>query len=221
MKFPLPEPGATTVMAMSKAWRRTDLERYLKRWQHLPDFTVPAALFKFPWCGLDIGCGFGKYILAQSKDHPERGYLGIDKGTLRGGRMVRQITEEDRPNLFGMQANVTPVLSTLPQASFNEITVHYPNPWWPAKHRKKRWSYHPLLPRIIDLLKPGAAIILTSNESFYLREWLYALRHHPKLAQRLSLCYAGPIEAGQGRSHFEIKFLAQGIPCGEIRFTRK
>ncbi len=151
--------------------------------------------------------------------HPERGYLGIDKGQLRGGNMIKRFAESGQKNLFGIHGNVIPVLAGFPDGYFDQVTIFYPNPWWPTKHRKKRWSYHPLLPKLISVLKPGGEILLTSNEAFYLGEWVYALQHHPRLPE-LQLSYAGPIQEEEGRTHFEAKFIEEGTPAGEVRFVK-
>lgn len=221
MQFPLTEPDESAIKVMYKTWERVDLERYLQRWELDTIEARPAALDEFSWRGLDIGCGFGRYIIEIAQQHPECGYLGIDKGTLRGGNMKKRVEAAGVENLFGIHGNVTPVLVGFPDAYFDEITIFYPNPWWPSKHRKKRWAYHPILNKIIDVLKPGGRILLTSNEAFYLAEWQYCLQHHPHAKDLMTLDYSGPIQQTVGRTHFEAKFLAEGTPCGEVRFVKK
>ncbi len=221
MHFPLNPPDDASCAALEKSWSRVDLGRYVQRWERSRTPGLPDELLAYPWRGLDIGCGFGRYLLAESERHPERGYLGIDKGSLRGGTMLKRFDGAERANLFGLHANVTPVLERLAPELFDEITIFYPNPWWPPRHRKKRWSYHPLLPKLVELLKPGGQILLTSNEAFYLSEWAYTLKHHPVMHAHLELSYAGPIAVAEGRTHFEVKFIAEGIPCGEIRARKR
>lgn len=217
MKFPLPTPDEKTIAFMEKTWARHHLEGYLKRWENAFVPPAPDAFWDFDWRACDVGCGFGKYLLARSEAHPEKGWLGIDKGNLRGGSMVERFEETKRKNLFGVHGNAIPIMAKFPDRSLDEITLFYPNPWWPAKHRKKRWSYHPLLPKICRLLKPGGVLLLTSNEDFYLGEWRYALMHHPHI-EGMEEVYSGPIRDDQGRSHFETKFISQGVPCGEVAF---
>jgi len=219
MEFPLPAPEEDAVEAMQKAWRRGDLQRYLKRWERARLPEIPSAFFDYSWRGCDIGCGFGKHLIAESEKHPERAYLGVDKGYLRGGGMLQRVRASGRDNLFGIHANAIPVLAAMPEASLDQISIFYPNPWWPKKHRKKRWPYHPLTPQLIRALKPGGSILLASNEAFYLSEWQYALQRHPDI-EGLSLDYAGPIRNAEGRTHFEAKFIEEGTPCGEIVFVK-
>jgi len=219
MSSPFPEPDADTIKAMNKAWSRTDLARYLIRWDRSPNAEIPTGFSDYSWRACDVGCGFGKYLIRESTRHPDRGYLGIDKGVLRGRNMLKRFQATGNANLYGIHANVIPVLAGFPDDFLDQITILYPNPWWPAKHRKKRWSYHPLLPKLIRLLKPGGTILLASNEKFYLGEWIYALRNHPALA-KLDLSYAGSIHESEGRSHFETKFIETDVPCGEVSFTR-
>ena len=215
-----PPPDEKAIAAMTKIWSRHRLEPYLRRWENAYIPTIPEGFFDFSWRACDVGCGFGKYLIRESARYRERGYLGIDKGRLRGGHMVNRFQRTGRPNLFGLHGNAIPILAAFPDAALDQITLFYPNPWWPPKHRKKRWSYHPLLPKLIRLLKPGGTILLTSNEPFYLGEWIYALEHHPHL-QGLERQYVGPVAVLEGRSHFETKFLRENTPCGEVRYRKK
>lgn len=219
MHFPLEPPSATTVEALEKAWRRQDLRRYLVRWEAstMPD--IPKAFFQFEKRACDVGCGIGKFIHTQGPLNPDWGYLGIDKGSVRAGKMMRRLHNEPCGNVFALHANAIPVLAAMPAESLDLLTIFYPNPWWPPKHRQKRWAFHPLLPQIATLLKPGGQFIITSNEAFYLSELLYAVQNHPKI-RSLVTEYAGPIQVEEGRTHFETKFLNENTPCGELRFVK-
>ncbi|CAM2008257.1 tRNA (guanine(46)-N(7))-methyltransferase TrmB [Acanthopleuribacter pedis] len=221
--FEIPHPDADAVRQMEKAWSRADLTRYLVRWQNsvLPD--LPPAFFDYPTRALDLGCGLGRYILRESARNPDTAYLGIDKGSFRGGSMQERIEKAGRLNLFGLHTNVIPMLPKFPAASLDQITIFYPNPWWPPKHRQKRWSYHPILPLLAKLIKPNGTLVIASNEAFYLGEFRYALAHHPHLGSMMET-YAGPIDITEpeaGRTHFEVKFLETGVPCGELRFKKR
>ncbi len=219
MKFPLPELDDEIREALQKTWQRHRLEPYLRRWRDgfVPE--IPEAFFDFDWRACDVGCGMGKFILREAEAHPEHAYLGIDKGAMRGGTMLRRVGDREFPNLFGLLGNATPILAKMAPSSLDLITVFYPNPWWPKKHRKKRWPFHPLLPQLTHLLKPGGELWVASNEAFYLAEWQYALTHHPLIESMVPI-FAGPIDETEGRSHFETKFLAESTPCGELRFQK-
>lgn len=222
LSFPLPEPDEKTQAAMRKVWRRHTLDRYVQRWDdaYVPD--VPEELWSFDWRACDVGCGFGLFAFRESGRHPERAYLGIDKGTRRGSKLLQRIEVLQRPNLFGMHGNAIPILARMPAESFDLLTLYYPNPWWPTKHRKKRWSYHPIVPRLIELLKPNGELLLCSNEGFYLSEWLFTMQNHPAAEGTIEEVYVGPVtvDLPESRSHFESKFLQAGLPCGEIRFRK-
>lgn len=219
INFPPPEPDQDEFAAMRRCWSRQDLKRYLQRWRHSRVAEVPGSFWTYSWRACDIGCGLGRFSMERSGTHPNRAYLGIDKGYRRGGTMVQRFAATERPNLFGLHGNVIPILAGMPESGLDLITIFYPNPWWPRKHRKKRWSYHPLLPKLTRLLKPDGTLLLTSNEGFYLSQWIYALQHHPGIAGMV-MEYAGPVRESLGRTHFETKFLKQGTALGEVRFRK-
>lgn len=205
--------------ALEKAWRRQDLTRYLQRWASSELPPVPPAFFEFEKRAFDLGCGIGKFILEQSEKQPGWAFLGVDKGSLRAGKMQHRMRHRTTPNLFGLHANAIPVLAGMPAASLDLLTIFYPNPWWPNKHRQKRWAFHPLLPQLISLLRPDGQLILTSNEQFYLAEFAYAMANHPRI-HHCQMSYAGPVLEKTGRTHFESKFLSEGTPCGQLTFKK-
>jgi len=219
MMFPLNPPDAASIEALEKAWHRQDLNRYLTRWRTSKIPEVPLAFLNFDVRVCDIGCGIGKFIHSQGPIHPDWGFLGIDKGSVRAGKLQNRLTNLPCPNVFALHANAIPVLASLPPNLLDLLTIFYPNPWWPNKHRQKRWAFHPLLPHLVRLLKPGGMLLIASNEAFYLAEFLYAMTHHPSI-EKVQVVYAGPIEETVGRTHFETKFLQQNVPCGELRFRK-
>lgn len=219
MDFPLADPPETAQVALAKAWARQDLERYVTRWDSSSLPPISEAFFGYAWRALDVGCGMGKYILRESEAHPDRAYLGIDKGSMRAGKMLERSQMANRPNLFCLNTNAIPMLAQFPDGTLDQLSVFYPNPWWPNKHRTKRWQYHPILPKMFSVLKPGGCMILTSNEAFYLAEFDFAVRHHPEIAGMVRE-YAGPVQETEGRTHFETKFLELGEAIGEVRFRR-
>ena len=220
IQFPLPALSESSYAALKKEWQRHDLQRYLKRWEnaYVPD--IPKGIWDFKEKILDIGCGLGKYILNQAENNKNQGYLGIDKGTIRGGKMTHRIKESGLDNIFGIHGNAIPLVASMPDSLFDRITVWYPNPWWPPKHRKKRWSYHPLLPEILKKLKPGGEFWLATNEAFYLKEIETTLNNYPNLTLG-QIIYLGPIQEKTGRTHFETNFINHQVACGEIRFKKQ
>lgn len=219
MKFPFTTPDQSSIQALEKAWRRQDLQRYLTRWSTAKLPPIPPAFFQYTKRACDMGCGIGKFIMQEGAKRPEWSFLGIDKGSIRSSKMLNRLQGDPRPNVFAMHTNAIPILASMAPESLDLLTIFYPNPWWPNKHRQKRWAFHPLLPHLCRLLRPGGSLWITSNEGFYLQEFLYAVTHHPAI-ENINLEYQGPIQVTEGRTHFETKFLAEGTPCGELRFTK-
>lgn len=205
---------------LKRAWQRADLQRYLKRWRDSDIPAAPLGFFAFEHRTVDVGCGVGRYILEQGARFPHRAFLGVDKGVRRSQVLMARIQEVACPNVFGVHTNATPFLCQMPDGILDEITIFYPNPWWPRKHRLKRWAYHPLLVKLCGLLKPGGHLLLCSNELDYLSEWLFAMENHPA-AGNMVRDYVGPPRTRSGRTHFEVKLLREGHTCGEICFRRR
>lgn len=218
--FPLQELPSEELEVMRRIWERTDLTRYLDRWKRSVKVPVPVEFWEFDKRCLDIGSGLAAYALDQARAHRDTGFLAVDKSRNRSGVAQSRADAEQLANVFVMNTNVIPLLAELPPASLDEVTVFYPNPWWPKKHRKKRWSYHPMLSALTSVLRPGGRLLLCSNEAFYLSEWLAACRYHQAF-NGMSVSYVGPIRVTVPRTHFERQFMARGMSLGEIECTRR
>ncbi len=205
---------------LRRIWARIDLQKYLLRWENTNLVEIPHSFFDFEQRSIDVGCGLGAYIIRESAIRPKMAFLGVDKSSHRASMIENRIDQTRHKNLFFAHTNIVPFLCQFPDQSLDEITIFYPNPWWPRKHRKKRWSYHPLLTKLASVLKPNGRILVCSNECFYLAEWLEAMNHHPSFSN-YQISYVGPARFEQPRSHFEKQFVSRDMILGEIECVRR
>lgn len=147
-----------------------DLSTHLLRVDGLPSPLDPASLF--PAAGpveVEVGSGKGLFLATASTAAPERNFLGVEiapgYARLCAARLARQpaanarIAEGDANRLFRC---------LLPDACLAAVHVYFPDPWWKARHRKRRVLSQAFLPHVGRVLvREGELHIWTDVEEYF------------------------------------------------------
>src|SRR5271155_73993 len=88
---------------------------------------------------LEIGFGVGEVIGSLAEHHPDKDYLGIEVHRPGVGRLLLRAAEAKVRNLRVICHDAVEVLrDRLPDGSFDEILVFFPDPWHKKRHHKRR-----------------------------------------------------------------------------------
>lgn len=124
--------------------------------EHLVDPSLPLHL--------DVGCGDGSLMRAMAAAQPARNWLGVD---IRDSYIAGALGEVPvLGNLHYVQANLLfnagAVLGSLP-APVASVSVMYPDPWFKAKHHKRRLMTAEFLAALAPYVAPGAPLHFQSD----------------------------------------------------------
>ncbi len=177
-------------------------------------FDLPQIPQKLDWVGLfgndrpvelEIGCGKGAFIVHASTTRPEVNFVGIE--------VVRQYqyycaTRLARRNLKNAKMACTDARFALawsiPSESLQAVHVYFPDPWWKARHAKRRIVTPDFLVWIIRALKVGGSFHLASDVPEYFQASVDILAMQPLLVRQDLPDDRGTI------TNFERKALAKG-----------
>ncbi|MFM8709059.1 MAG: tRNA (guanine(46)-N(7))-methyltransferase TrmB, partial [Planctomycetia bacterium] len=117
-----------------------DLSGHLLELAALPVPLDPAGLFPSAApVEMEVGSGKGLFLATASAARPDLNFLGVEisggYARLCAGKLAAQrstnarIVHGDATSLAG---------SLLPDACLAAIHVYFPDPWWKARHRKRR-----------------------------------------------------------------------------------
>ncbi|KAL4433842.1 hypothetical protein ABPG75_000283 [Micractinium tetrahymenae] len=116
---------------------------------------------------LDIGCGYGRFLLALSKHMPGHNMLGLEiRGPIieRANKWAASLDLEHSVLFLRGNATITldHTLAAYP-APIDLVCVQFPDPHFKARHRKRRTVQKQLVEALSRLLAPGARVFLQSD----------------------------------------------------------
>ena len=129
-----------------------DLSGHLLVLQALPIPLDPNTLFirRAP-IELEVGSGKGLFLSSASAAAPERNFLGAEI-------------------VAGYARLCAGKLAMLPDACLAGLHVYFPDPWWKARHRKRRVLSAAFLQHAGRVLKPGGQLHIWTDVEDYFRE---------------------------------------------------
>lgn len=137
-----------------------------KKYQELtpsPDWSKVYADWSKPF-SLDIGCAKGGYILELAQLKPDWNFLGLEIREPLVHRAIKLQQELGLNNLHYLFCNVNVSLTNLlPPAKIQQVTIQFPDPWFKRRQHKRRVVQPELVTALIDLLIPGAQVLLQSD----------------------------------------------------------
>ena len=166
---------------------------------------------------LEIGAGVGLHALTCARQHADINLIAIERTAEKFQKFQQSYLLDPIANLMPVHADALPwVVHALPPASITKLFILYPNP--EPKNPAQRWLNMPFFAFLLSRLQANAEIVLVSNIPSYVDEaeqqarsvWQLPVTRHVVTTEQV----------GAGRTHFEIKYLARGEPCSELRMTK-
>ena len=168
-----------------------------------------------PWV-LEVGFGDGRFWPHHAATFPEApNYLGVEISGTSLLKAHRRLKDAGLHNaiLTKMPADVL-VREVVPHAGLDLIVVNFPDPWPKAGHTDHRLLRAPFFRLAASRLKPGGALLLTTDHDEYFQ---FALDE----AQASGVMQATPGEppAAALETKYALKWRDLGLGAHHARFT--
>ncbi len=177
----------------------------------LEDFVVedmsrfdPAAMFARLFASaapleIEVGSGKGMFMLAASEAYPQRNFLGVEVAHNYARFTASRLAKRNRANAAMISGDALRFFREfLPSECVPAVHVYFPDPWWKARHRKRRVMTPPFLLDIERVLQPGGRLHFWTDVEEYYRESLELLAAHTKLD--------GPHDVEENRPQHDMDF---------------
>ncbi|NBT57990.1 hypothetical protein EBT16_04315 [bacterium] len=183
---------------------------------------IPKSFFKPGSLWLEIGAGTGHFFESLARMNPGKSLVAIERDRMRGKRLARRTLESGLDNFLGIRGNaISAVMTGLGPQTLERVYILYPCPWPKNSHRKHRWHFHPMMPKLVAALESEGYLILASDQKFYIEEAHYVCtkKYGLKVIQygEISPHPLNGLEFfPKGRTKFEQSFLTEKQPCYEL-----
>src|ERR1700692_3998160 len=111
-----------------------------------------------PRC-LEIGFGVGGGIGSLAEKNPHLDYLGVEGHRPGVGRLLLRAAQANARNLRVICRDAVEVLrDKVPNESFDEILVFFPDPWHKKRHHKRRLIDAEFAALLADKMRSGGGL---------------------------------------------------------------
>ncbi len=209
--------------ALKKVDPLLDLGKWLLEEDQLPDpFCAPSLFGRHAPLEIEVGSGKGLFMCRASVAHPERDFLGIEIGhkfaRFAAAKLARlQVSNAKMVSGDGLRI----FRERLPDETAAAVHVYFPDPWWKARHRKRRVMNEVFVGDIQRVLQPGGTLHFWTDVEEYFQVTLELLRKSTDLQ--------GPVfpeeqPAGHDldyRTHFERRMRMHDVPIYRSQFSKR
>ncbi len=169
---------------------------------------------------LEIGIGKGRFLLEQAGLRPEVNFLGVE-WSLKYLRLAKErARRRGLGNVRLFRGDARHVLQALvPDRSVARVHVYCPDPWPKKRHRKRRLFTTSTIVHLERVLVPGGYLDLSTDVREYFEEIRLMVPKACGLREAVDPLF--PIEAAEGRTSYEAKYLKTGRPIYRASFVRQ
>ncbi|MCE9629249.1 MAG: tRNA (guanosine(46)-N7)-methyltransferase TrmB [Planctomycetia bacterium] len=154
-----------------------DLSAHLLALDSLPVPFAPGSVFPAAApVELEVGSGKGLFLATASAHAADRNFLGAEIAGGYARLCAGRLAAAGRTNARIIHGDATfLVRSMLPDACLGGMHVYFPDPWWKARHRKRRVLSELFLQHAGRVLPPGAILhVWTDVEEYFLESMAFA-----------------------------------------------
>ena len=158
---------------------------------------------------IEVGIGKGRFLLEQAAARPEVNFLGLE-WSLKHLRVAKERAERrGLLNLRLYRADARHVLADLiPDASVERLHIYCPDPWPKKRHAKRRFFGPATVPHLERILRPGGALLLSTDVPEYFEQIRETLSAGCGLAEGDDPLF--PLKGAAAKTNYEVKYSREG-----------
>ncbi len=197
-----------------------DLSRHLLTLAGLPAPLDLTSLFDQPLpVELEVGSGKGMFLAAATASNPRQNYLGIEVSGGYARLAAGKLAAAACPNGRVIHGDAMRLVSSLlPDRCLSGVHVYFPDPWWKARHRKRRILNPVFLAHAARLLPADGQLHVWTDVEEYFQEAVMATGATGRFGPPAEELPGGP--NSDYRTHIERRTRLAGAPVWRAVFRR-
>ena len=130
---------------------------------------------------LEIGSGKGLFLANAATSRPDHNYFGIELAKKYARRAAERVAKRGLANVRVYPGDALLFMSRyVPTSSLAALHVYFPDPWWKARHKKRRVFGQPLVLDAERTLIPGSELHVVTDVAEYFGVIQTLMEEHPR-----------------------------------------
>ncbi|HEY5313351.1 MAG TPA: tRNA (guanosine(46)-N7)-methyltransferase TrmB, partial [Pirellulales bacterium] len=199
-----------------------ELGRWLKSFEGLPELCTAQSLFGRPApLEIELGSGKGLFLASAAAANPDTDYLGLEVARKYAEFAAARLAKRQLANACVAHGDGLRVFrERVPDGSLAAVHVYFPDPWWKARHRKRRVMNSAFLADVQRTLQPGGRLHFWTDVEEYFHSALELIAAATSLAGPLQVPEDQPAHDLDYRTHFERRMRQNGLPVYRAAFMQ-
>ncbi len=170
---------------------------------------------------IEVGSGKGLFLASAAAARPDHDFLGTEVARKYALHTAARLKRRTLANACLVHGDALRLFhQRLPDASVFAIHVYFPDPWWKARHKKRRVMNAPFLRDVQRTLLAGGTLHFWTDVQDYFESTLELIGKTVQLE--------GPFEVAERpaeheldyRTHFERRMRLSGLPVFRAEFKK-
>lgn len=172
---------------------------------------------------LELGCGYGEYVVNMAKRYPNKNYVGVDVKAERMYIGLKDVHSENLKNASFLRAPIQFLPDFFAEGEVDELWITFPDPFLKEKKHRRRLTSAYFLGVYRQFLKNGGIINFKTDcdPLFDYTEEVFAEQGDSiEILYQTKDLYAEPDAKEEWLipTRYEKKFREQGVPIKFVQF---
>jgi tRNA (guanine-N7-)-methyltransferase len=168
---------------------------------------------------LEVGSGKGLFLVNAATAKPGHNFVGVELAKKYAKRAAERVARKNLTNVRVIPGDARLFLArSVPPESLRSVHVYFPDPWWKARHKKRRVFAEPLVADIERTLVPEGDLHVATDVEEYFGVILDLLAGHPRFRQAPPPQPKDPEHDLDYLTNFERKYRLEGRPIWRAHY---
>jgi tRNA (guanine-N7-)-methyltransferase len=186
--------------ALPKIDPTLDLSRHWRTVEQLCAATFdPQSLFgRVAPLEVELGSGKGLFLQNAAQGTPEHDFLGVELAVRYARFTAARLAKRELSNALAVQGDGLRLFREwIPPESLAAVHVYFPDPWWKARHHKRRVMNEAFLADVVRTLQAGGRLHFWTDVKEYFDASLELIAKTP---------LAGPLPVAERPAEHDLDF---------------
>jgi tRNA (guanine-N7-)-methyltransferase len=199
-----------------------DLSRHLKNWEELPRPWSPIALFeRSAPLEVEVGIGKGLFLSAAASTQADHDFFGIEIAAKYARYAAARLARQSLDNAVVVHGDAQRLFrELLPDECLAAVHVYFPDPWWKARHKKRRVMNELFVRDVERTLVSGGTLHFWTDVEEYFAATLDLVAATTRLAGPHAVAEQPADHDLDYRTHFERRMRLHGERVYRAEFTK-